>query len=176
MQTEVGAQGITFEKFLVVNYKYLRAGPESFDRMIFDIFDLETSQLIGERELCKMLLTLPPQAIISGLNSEIVVPQEALKAKTGFDYRVVRAPENYTTINRNKKLLMRVADQESDNKITFVEENKNESPRQIDPKAPQAVTTSQNSKRSKSMAFSADKGKIDRSKSKSINLSITTSF
>jgi Ca2+-binding EF-hand superfamily protein len=60
MTTEVSTSGITFEKFLLLNYKYLRAGPESFDRMIFEIFDLNYTELIGETELCKMLLTLPP--------------------------------------------------------------------------------------------------------------------
>ena len=41
MTTENFGQGITFEMFLMLNYKYLRAGPESFDRMVFDIFDLQ---------------------------------------------------------------------------------------------------------------------------------------
>ena len=41
MSTETAGEEITFEKFLMLNYKYLRAGPESFDRMIFEIFDLE---------------------------------------------------------------------------------------------------------------------------------------
>ena len=44
--TENSAEGITFEKFLLLNYKYLRAGPESLDRMIFDIFDLSGSNLV----------------------------------------------------------------------------------------------------------------------------------
>ena len=57
-----------------------------------------------------MLLTLPPQAIISGLNAEIKGAPESLKVKEGFDYRVIKAPEGYSTINRNKKILMRVTD------------------------------------------------------------------
>ena len=69
--TENSAEGITFEKFLLLNYKYLRAGPESLDRMIFDIFDLSGSNLVTQQDLSSMLLTLPSQAIISGLNAEL---------------------------------------------------------------------------------------------------------
>ena len=71
MMTENSAEGITFEKFLLLNYKYLRAGPESLDRMIFDIFDLSGSNLVTQQDLSSMLLTLPSQAIISGLNAEL---------------------------------------------------------------------------------------------------------
>ena len=59
MLTEKSTEGITFEKFLLLNYKYLRAGPESMDRMIFDIFDLSGIDLVKESDLSEMLLTLP---------------------------------------------------------------------------------------------------------------------
>ena len=74
MSTETAGEEITFEKFLMLNYKYLRAGPESFDRMIFEIFDLEQQECITEKNLSRLLLTLPKQAVISGLNAELVDP------------------------------------------------------------------------------------------------------
>ena len=71
MATENMGKGITFEQFLLLNYKYLRAGPESMDSMIFDIFDLSGNDAVSETDLTSILLTLPPQAIISGLHSEL---------------------------------------------------------------------------------------------------------
>ena len=102
--TENSAEGITFEKFLLLNYKYLRAGPESLDRMIFDIFDLSGSNLVTQQDLSSMLLTLPSQAIISGLNAELKGNTTDQNEETKYDssgqplrssnyqYRVIRAP------------------------------------------------------------------------------------
>ena len=60
MLTEISEEGgITFEKFLLLNYKYLRAGPESMDKMIFDIFSLSGTNTVTKEDLCSMLLTLP---------------------------------------------------------------------------------------------------------------------
>ena len=47
MDTETCTQGITFEKFMIVNYKYLRSTEEVFDRMVFEIFALTDKQKIS---------------------------------------------------------------------------------------------------------------------------------
>ena len=123
METENFGKGITFEMFLMLNFKYLRAGPENFDRMIFDIFDLGSRELISVKDLSQMLLTLPPQAVISGLNAEIKVNSQTDDAdellRVGYDYRIVRAPEDFSTIFLNKKLLVRVEDQEQKPKLNI---------------------------------------------------------
>ena len=118
MSTENFGKGITFEQFLLLNYQYLRAGPESMDRMIFEIFDLSGNDAISEADLSSMLLTLPPQALISGLNSE-----KANQKTSKYQYRVIKAPQGYTYIHRNKKLLMRVEDQETLSKMDFMDDN-----------------------------------------------------
>ena len=46
-------------KLTVAVVKYLRAGPESFDRMIFEVFDLDGSNLVNHTSLSQILLTLP---------------------------------------------------------------------------------------------------------------------
>lgn len=71
-------KGITFEMFLLLNFQYLRAGPENMDRMIFQIFDLSGNAAISESDLCSMLLTLPDQALISGLHSEKICKETSL--------------------------------------------------------------------------------------------------
>ena len=108
--------------FLMLNHRYLRAGTESFDKAVFDIFDLKCRQLVTIADLSQMLLTLPPSAIISGINAEVKLPNDDIQHRAnllgedltnddgkreGFDYRITRAPEGYSIIYRNKKLLIR---------------------------------------------------------------------
>ena len=107
--------------FLLLNHRYLRAGAESFDKAVFDIFDLKCRQLVTVADLSQMLLTLPPSAIISGINGELKLPNENQHLanllgedrtdtdgkREGFDYRIIRAPDGYSMIYRNKKLLIR---------------------------------------------------------------------
>ena len=96
--------------------KYLRAGPENFDRMIFEVFDLNGDNLIDAKDFSQVLLTLPTQAIISGLNAEarpqIVEPQEESKTTKEelhrYQYRIIKAPQGVSYLFRNKKLLMRI--------------------------------------------------------------------
>ena len=50
--------------------------------MIFDIFDLSGSNLVTQSDLTSMLLTLPSQAIISGLNAELRGPPSEAPEET----------------------------------------------------------------------------------------------